>query len=51
MDALHQSLALGIQRAFVLSFVLGLLGLAAALFLPEIPLRSTVSDVEHEAQR
>ena len=51
LDALHQSLALGIQRAFVLSFVLGLLGLAAALFLPEIPLRSTVSDVEHEAQR
>ncbi|HYM49843.1 MAG TPA: MDR family MFS transporter [Candidatus Limnocylindrales bacterium] len=42
--AVRESLAVGIQRAFLLGAVLAGLGLILTFFLPEIPLRGTVHD-------
>ena len=38
------SLAIGIERAFLLGTALAALGVVVALFLPEIPLRGTFQD-------
>jgi len=44
LAAVRASLAIGIERAFVVGTVLAALGVLAALFLPEIPLRGTIQD-------
>jgi EmrB/QacA subfamily drug resistance transporter len=42
ISAVHESLATGIQRAFLLGAALAAIGLIISFFLPEIPLRGTV---------
>jgi hypothetical protein len=44
LAAVRASLAIGIERAFVVGTVLAALSVLAALFLPEIPLRGTIQD-------
>jgi EmrB/QacA subfamily drug resistance transporter len=48
MDAVRQSLAAAIDNLFLLGMIIGLVGLAVVLFLPEIPLRKTHLTVEQE---
>jgi len=44
LTAVHESLAIGIQRAFLLGGLLLTIGLVTSFFLPEIALRRTVRD-------
>jgi hypothetical protein len=44
IHAIRVSLAIGVQRAFLLAAALAALGFAVTFFLPEIPLRQTVHD-------
>ena len=44
LSAVRVSLAIGVERAFVLGTALAALGVLVALFLPEIPLRGTIQD-------
>lgn len=44
LNAVRGSLAIGVERAFLLGTALAALGLIASLFLPEIPLRGTIQD-------
>jgi EmrB/QacA subfamily drug resistance transporter len=44
LAAVRASLAIGIERAFLVGTALMALGVLAALFLPEIPLRGTIED-------
>ena len=44
LRAVRVSLAIGIDRAFLLGSALALVGFAITFFLPEIPLRGTVQD-------
>ena len=44
LNGVRQSLAVGLQRAFLLSAVLAALGFLVSFFLPEVALRQTVHD-------
>jgi EmrB/QacA subfamily drug resistance transporter len=44
LAAVRVSLAIGVERAFLLGTALAAMGIVAALFLPEIPLRGTIQD-------
>src|SRR4030081_3041033 len=44
LSAVRVSLAIGIERAFLVGTALAALGVVVALFLPEIPLRGTIQD-------
>src|SRR5438093_2170361 len=44
LSAVRVSLAIGVERAFLLGTALAALGVVVALFLPEIPLRGTIQD-------
>jgi hypothetical protein len=44
LNAIRVSLAIGVERAFILATVLAAIGFVITFFLPEIPLRGTVQD-------
>jgi hypothetical protein len=44
LSAVRVSLAIGVERAFLLGTALAALGVLVSLFLPEIPLRGTIQD-------